>query len=398
MHCRVCDSLDLSLVIDLKEQPWANHFLQSDEIGKEPSYPLRVVYCNQCSTAQLDFTVKKEVMFGNHTYLSGITKTLSSHFDSLATYVNETFCMGKKPKKALDIGSNDGTQLKTYKALGFEVLGVESAKTISNIANENGIKTLNNFFNLKLAKRINTTFDVINASGVFFHLEELHSVTDGITLLLKEDGVFVVQCLYMKSIMENGAFDQVYHEHLLYYTIKTLNTLLIRHGLSLFDGYVSPIHGGSFIGFASHIGKRGKTQRLKTLEEEEEISRCNTKEAYLDLAQKIDEMRKFNLDYLSKKKKEGKKIFGMGAPVKGNTLLNTFGINQKYLDCLVEKNRLRKGLYSPGSHLPIAIEDELTQPPDVYYVLAWNFKEEILKNNQTLIKQGVEFFFPVNPK
>ncbi len=395
MKCRVCDGEKFSVAIDLGLQPWGNHFLHAHEVGSEPVYPLKVLYCHDCQTAQLDYTVKKEVMFGDHTYLSGMTKSLCAHFEKTAQEVDSAFFKNKVDKRALDIGSNDGSQLQYYKALGYEVLGVESAKRIAQLANEKGIPTLNRFFNLETAQDIGKPFDVINASGVFFHLEELHSVTQGIKFLLKPDGVFVVQFLYMKSIMENSAFDQIYHEHLLYYTLKTVNTLLQRHGMQLFDAYLSPIHGGSIIGYA---GNRPITQRLKKLMREEEESGCNELKAYLDLAERAQAMKEKNLTFLRECRLKKKRIYGMGAPVKGNTLLNYFGITSELMDCLVEKNPMRKGLFSPGSHLPIEMEDELTSPPDVYYVLAWNFKEEILKRNQDLIAQGVEFFFPVDPQ
>ena len=393
----MCSGQDFNVAIDLKEQPWGNHFLQKEEIGKEPFYPLRVVYCQRCQTAQLDYTVKKEVMFADHTYLSGVTKSLYTHFETIAKEVDQRFFAQQPIKRVLDIGSNDGTQLKCYQALGYDVLGVESSKRIAQIANEQNIPTEHAFFNLETAKSIGSKFDVINASGVFFHLEELHSVTQGIQFLLKEDGVFVVQFLYMKSIMENTAFDQIYHEHLLYYTLKTIDRLLNRHGLALFDAYLSPIHGGSIIGFVSHQGKRLPTERLLKMKADEERSGCNTFAAYVEFAKQIELLKEKNLHFLSTKKKEGKKIYGLGAPVKGNTLLNYFGIGKDTLDFLIEKNELRRGLYSPGKHIPILIEKELSSPPDVYYVLAWNFKTEILKNNQALIEKGVEFYFPVNP-
>lgn len=398
MNCRVCDSTNLELAIDLGLQPWANHFLKKEEVGKEPFYPLRVMYCHGCSTVQLDYTVKKEVMFGDHTYLSGITKSLSEHFRTIAEEVNDRFFKDRSVKSVLDIGSNDGTQLKHFKTLGYDVLGVESSKTTARIANEAGISTLNQFFNLEVAKGLNRKFDVINASGVFFHLEELHSVTDGIREALAEDGVFVVQFLYMKRILENLAFDQIYHEHLLYYSLKTIEILLNRHGLSMFDAYVSPIHGGSVIGFITHKGKNKPSQRLEELSEAEVSAKSNEFATYLEFAEKIKEMKEENLAYLKGKKSQGKTIYGFGAPVKGNTLLNYFGIGTEQINCLVEKNELRRGLYSPGMHIPIAIEKELERLPDVYYVLAWNFKKEILANNKELIEKGVEFYFPVNPK
>jgi len=398
MHCRICGGQDFELVVDLKDQPLGHHFLKKQDIGKELFYPLRVVYCLKCQSAQLDCVVKKEVMYSHHTYLSGITKSLSDHFQSIASEVDRRFFSKKKKKAALDIGSNDGTQLIHYQKLGYDVLGVEASKNIADIANRQNVPTLCAFFNLQTADEINQKFDVINASGVFFHLEELHSVAEAIKKYLKQDGVFVVQFLYMKRIMENVAFDQIYHEHLLYYHIKTLNYLLRLHGLELFDAYLSPIHGGSIIGFATHKGSQKPSQRLQELEKLEEISGCNSLKAYQAFSKNIEQLKEKNLSFLSKCKKLGKKVYGMGAPVKGNTLLNYFDIGKNYLECLVEKNELRANLYSPGMHLPIFMEDKLKVLPDVYYVLAWNFKKEILQNNQQLLSKGIEFYFPINPE
>jgi len=398
MNCRVCDSTNLELAIDLGSQPWCNHFLKGEEIGKEPFYPLRVLYCHGCATVQLDYTVKKEIMFGDHTYLSGVTRSLSEHFRQVAAEVDTRFLPTTPGKSVLDIGSNDGTQLKHFQALGYEVLGVESSKTTAKIANEAGIETLNEFFNLDVVRHLNRKFHVINAAGVFFHLEELHSVTEGIREALREDGVFVVQFLYMKRIVENLAFDQIYHEHLLYYNLQTIEVLLNRHGLGMFDAYLAPIHGGSIIGFVTHQGLRTPSDRLQALRKAEQEEQSNELSTYREFAQRIEQMKVENLAFLAQAKQEGKRIFGFGAPVKGNTLLNYFGIGTQYIDYLVEKNELRRGLYSPGMHIPIAIEQELRELPDIYYVLAWNFKKEILSNNQHLIDQGVEFYFPVNPK
>lgn len=398
MICRVCDSTNLELVIDLGEQPWCNNFLKKDEIGKEPFYPLRVLFCHDCHTSQLDFTVKKEIMFGDHTYLSGTTKSLSEHFRNIAHEVDSRFFADQSKKSVLDIGSNDGTQLKHFQALGYEVLGVESSRTTAKIANDAGVPTLNAFFNQETMKGIGKQFDVFNASGVFFHLEELHSVCEAIKQGLKQNGVFVVQFLYMKSIMENLAFDQIYHEHLLYYTLETIEKLLNRHGLSMFDAYLAPIHGGSIIGYIGHQGSHKPEKRLLAMREEENDSGCNTIDAYRDFDLRIKRMKQENLDYLNVAKAAGKRVYGFGAPVKGNTMLNYFGVGPDLIECLVEKNELRRGLYSPGMHIPLLIEDEVTKLPDIYYVLAWNFKKEILANNQALIDQGIKFYFPVNPK
>ncbi len=396
MICRVCDGNKLEKVLDLGNQPWCNHFLKPEEVGTEPTYPLRVVYCYDCSTTQLDYTVKKEIMFGDHTYLSGVTKSLSSHFKSVADEIDAIVPHKDRKKTVLDIGSNDGTQLKHFQALGYEVLGVESSKTTAKIAMDDNVPTLNAFFNLETAKNIGKKFDVINAAGVFFHLEELHSVTEGIRESLEPDGTFMVQFLYMKKIVENLAFDQIYHEHLLYYNLKNIEVLLNRHGLEMFDCKLTPIHGGSMIGYVTHKGQKAKTQRYLEACASENAAKSNDIATYHAFAKRVEKMKERDIAYLDQKKKEGKTIFGMGAPVKGNTLLNYFGVGKKHLECLVEKNTLRKGLISPGMHLPVLIESELTTTPDVYYVLAWNFKKEILANNKHLIEKGVEFYFPVD--
>ena len=166
----------------------------------------------------------------------------------------------------------------------------------------------------------------------------------------------------------------------------------------MFDAYVEDIHGGSVIGYVTHIDKAQPTDRLVELRQIEEKEKMNEIETYHLFFDRIKKMKEVNLQYLSNAKANGKVIYGMGAPVKGNTMLNYFGISTNYIDFLVEKNTLRKNLYSPGMHIPIILEDEVEKQPDIYYVFAWNFKAEILKNNKSLIDKGVEFYFPVDPK
>lgn len=395
MKCRVCDAVELALVLDLGDQPWCNHFIPPHLAGTEPRYPLRLVHCARCGTAQLDFTVKKEILFGDHTYLSGITLTLREHFRKTALEVAGRFLSDKKRAKVLDIGSNDGSQLEYYRQLGYQVLGIESSKTTARIANERGIPTINTFFNRETAHSLGQKFDVINASGVFFHLEELHSVTEGIRDCLKPRGVFVVQFLYMKKIVENVAFDQIYHEHLLYYNIATLSTLLQLHGLEIFDAYLSPIHGGSVIAFAGHKGVCSPSRRLTDLIDQEIATKANHYETYRQFARRVAQKRAENLAFLRQAQQAGKRIFGLGAPAKGNTLLNYFQIGPSIIECLVERNELRRGLVSPGMHIPVVLESEVSIQPDIYYVLAWNFRREILHRYRKLLESGTHFYFPI---
>lgn len=396
--CRVCGSRSLESAVDLGVQPWGNHFLKKEEIGKEPSYPLHVIWCSQCKTAQLNYTVPKEVMFSDHTYLSGTTSSLSAHFQRIANMVDQHYFVSQPKRSVLDIGSNDGTLLKHFKALGWSVLGVESSRRTAEIANDSGVETVNAFYNLTTQRQINRRFDVINASGVFFHLEELHSVTEAIKEALAPSGVFIVQFLYMKRIMENTAFDQIYHEHLLYYTLHSLQGLLARFGLEIFDATIDPIHGGSVVAHVTHQGAKLPTSQLMELLQREDDAQCNDIHAYQQLAREMQALKLNELGLLSQWHDDGKTVFGMGAPVKGNTLLNFLGVGADRVKVLVERNPLRRGLFAPGSHIPVVIEDEFTERPDVYYVLAWNFREEILKRYKPLIDAGTHFHFPVNPK
>jgi hypothetical protein len=166
----------------------------------------------------------------------------------------------------------------------------------------------------------------------------------------------------------------------------------------MFDAYLAPIHGGSMIAFAGHRGRRPAAPALQRLLQAEEETGANEMDTYARFARQIGRIKQRDLDYLTGLRRQGQRVYGMGAPVKGNTLLNYFGVDTRYLRYLVEKNRLRRGLYSPGMHIPVVLEDELTEPPDVYYVLAWNFRDEILARNRSLLDRGVQFYFPVHPR
>ncbi len=394
-NCRVCESPDLEEIIDFGKQPWCNDFLKKEKLGKEKFYPLVLVLCNKCKVSQLNYTVKKEIMFSDHTYLSGVTKSLSAHFKNIRDELINKFKI-KEKKKILDLGSNDGTFLRHFKDIGWDILGIEPSKTICQIANESGIETLNKFFNYETSKEINKKFDFINASGVFFHLEELHSFTKGVENLLNTNGVFIIQFLYMESIINNTAFDQIYHEHLLYYNLTTLNNLLSKHNLEIFDANLHEIHGGQMTAYVSRISKRQKTKKFQELMHNEIKNDVNEISRYIFFKNKIQKLKKKNIEYIDKALENKKIIFGLGAPAKGNTLLNYFGFNSNHISKLLEINTMRRNLYAPGSHIPIEIENEQKEIPDIFYVLAWNFKKEILSKNKKLIDAGVKFYFPID--
>lgn len=393
-ECRGCKNKDFSLVLDLGEQPWCNDFLTKEQLGNENKYPLRLTHCDSCGLLQLDYTVPKETMFGDHKYCSGMTKTLLNHFYEVAEENVKQFNM-KENDLVVDIGGNDGSQLIQYQKLGIKnVLNFESAIAVSEIARNNGVRTITEFFNEENALRHieEGSVKLYNASGVFFHLEELHSVIRAIKKTLKQDGVLLVQFMYAGAMIDGKNFDTIYHEHLCYYTVRSLANLLKPYGLEIFDGYYSSIHSGSVIAKICHSDSElnTKTDRLLELMERDEKY---TLESFKSLAQEVTEQRHELKSLLLQLKNEGKKIYVYGAPAKGNTLLNYFGIDKNLVDKAVEVNKMKIGCYLPQSHIPI-VEEDKTDLPDYYLLLSHNFADEIIQKNRDIIDAGVKFIIP----
>jgi len=397
MKCRICSSKNTEMFLSLGMQPHCNNFLKKEQLSeKEFLYPLDVYYCHNCSLVQIEYTVPAKVMFSNYLYVSGTTKTLSEHFNKSTKRIVEKFNL-KKDDLVVDIGSNDGTWLKYFKQAGIRTLGVEPAKNIVEIATRNGIETINDFFSETVALQIlkeKGSASVITAAGVFFHLENLHSVVKGISKLLSEKGVLVIQAIYLLKMIEKTAFDNIYHEHLCYYTIKPLEVLFSMYGLEIFDADVIDIHGGSLELF---VGKKGthpvkdSVKNLKEIEKNKGMYDINT---YYTFAERVGIIKNKLIGILTNLKSKNKKIATYGAPAKGTTLLNYCGIGTNYIDFAIEKNPLKVGLYIPGVHIPIILEDRSIKF-DYYLVLPWNFLEEFLKKEKDLINEGIGFIVPI---
>lgn len=390
--CRSCGAKKFKSILDLGKHPWCGDFLSNKELGKEQYYPLHLIYCLNCTLLQLNFTVPKEKMFSNHSYLSSTTKTLKNYFFKLALENKKQFNL-KKKDTILDIGGNDGTQMIQYKRAGMpNTINVESASNIAQISKKNKIKTINDYFNLDIVKKKigKDQIKLINASGVFFHLEELHSVIKGINYCLRSDGVVIIQFMYAGAMIDKLLFDGIYHEHLCLYTLRSLKFLLKQYGLEIFDAYYSDIHSGSIIAKAckenSNLNK--KTKRFKeTLERDRKYNL----QRILKFSEKVKKRKKEIFNYISKlKKNHNARIYCYGAPAKGNTLLNYVGIKSDLIDKCVEINSLKTGLYMPKSHIPI-VQEKKNDLPDYYLLLSHNFEKEIINKNRDILKKGVKF-------
>jgi hypothetical protein len=399
MACRCCGGRNVELVIDLGDQPHCNRLVRRDlPRGAEPHYPLRVGFCRDCTMVQIDHTIPKESMFSDYPYVSGTTKTLPAHFAETSRRIAAAYGLAASDL-VVDIGSNDGTWLKQYAPFGCRVLGVEAAGNVAQIALEAGVPTWNRFFNEDCARDIRAEHGpakLITAAGVFFHLEELHSVVRGIESLLTEDGVFVVQAIYLGGMVENTAFDQVYHEHLCYYTLRSLSALLERHGLEVFEADLVDIHGGSI---EAHVGRKGARkvgESVRRMQAEEVRKGFGEIATYRGFAQNVLALRARLLSILCDFQKDGKVVWAYGAPAKGATLLNSFGIGPDMVQRAVERNPLKIGLAIPGVRIPIE-EERADESPDAYLVLAWNFIDEFLRNpaNKAFMGAGGNFVVPI---
>jgi hypothetical protein len=394
MICRSCNSKNLSSILDLGDQPWCNNFLTKEQVGKENIYPLNLMHCDDCGLLQLSHTVAKETMFGDHSYLSGVTRTLRNHFYDVAVENVKQFDI-KDSDLIVDIGGNDGTQLLQYKKAGINnLLNVECAKRVSDVSRKNGIKTITQYFNKECVEKYigKKSVKLYNASGVFFHLEELKSVIEGIKFSLRDDGVLIVQFMYAGTMIEKLNFDTIYHEHLLYYTISSLENLLSRYNLTIFDAYYSEIHSGSIIAKITHTDGTLNIKTSRFLELWEKDKKYTLQE-FKNFSEIIENQKDDLREFLTNLKKDGKTIYAYGAPAKGNTLLNYFNIDSTLIDKAVEINEMKIGNYLPGSHIPITreMDDDL---PDYYLLLSHNFEEEIIKRNKKIIENGVKFIVP----
>jgi hypothetical protein len=396
--CRVCGATEVETVLDLGDQPHCNSLLLPEQLDQaEPYYPLRLGFCHDCTTVQIDHTVPKETMFGEYLYVSGTTRTLREHFADSARRLKAALDL-QPGDLVVDIGSNDGTWLAEWQKLGMGVLGVEPAKNIAAQANEAGIPTVNDFFNADVARQIleeHGAPKLVTAAGVFFHLEELHSATEGVAEFCNAGATFCVQAIYLGEMLRNNEFDNIYHEHLTYWTVRSIGELFQRHGLEVFSADLVPIHGGTLELLVGKVGANEIDASVGEFRAREDELGYGEIDTYKRFADKVWEMRDGLLQILGDFKREGKTVHAFGAPAKGATLLNSFGITTELVPEAEEKNPLKVGRWIPGARIPIVDEDAVETAPDAYLILPWNFLGEFLKFRKDYILGGGAFIVPV---
>ena len=381
--CRSCESTELKRVISLGYQPLANNLLKKKE-DKDKLYPLEMNYCSSCHNCQLSIVVDPREMFSNYLYLSSTSKTFRDHFENAAKKYIKDFKLLPKKSYIIDIGSNDGVALMPFKKLNFKnLLGVEPAKNLAKLANKNKIKTFNGFLNQKNVKKIRKNADIVLASNVFAHSDELKMMADCMFKLLKKDGTLIIEVQYLLNTLQDLTFDNIYHEHYNYWSLTSLETFFKRFSATIYRAEKIDTHGGSIRVYIKKSKKVKIEKSVKEILSLEEKSGIKNYQTYKNFAKKVykirDNVRKNILQLASKEKK----IIGYGSPAKATTALNFFGISNE-IKYIVEDNQLKQGKFLPGMKIPIMSKENIKTKPDCAIVLAWNFIDEIKRKNANL--------------
>ena len=386
--CRSCGNQNLKRVISLGYQPLANNLIKKKD-EKYDLYPLEVNYCNKCHNCQLSVAVDPKKMFSNYLYTSSTSKIFRNHFIKAAKKYCKKLKLSKKKSYIIDIGSNDGIALKPFLDLGFKkILGIEPAKNLAKLANKNKIKTFNGFLEKKNIKKIKKNADLILASNVFAHSDNLKEMAECMFSLLSKNGTIIIEVQYLINTLKDLTFDNIYHEHYNYWSLTSLVFFFKQFDAKIFRSEKIDTHGGSIRVYIKKDKKTKIEQSVKKILKEEETFGIKDFKTYQKFAKKVYEIRENVLTNIKKLKDQNKTIIGYGAPAKATTSLNFFGIS-KEIDFIVEDNKFKHNKFIPGVKIPIKDKSVIKNKKNVLLVLAWNFFDDIKHNNKNLSENFV---------
>ena len=396
-RCRSCGSSNLAPVLDLGMQPLANAYREPDDVSEEARYPLALLRCRACALVQLTGTIPPKLMFDTYHYFSSYASTMVDSMRVLARRLTAERGL-TADDLVVEIASNDGYLLKHYMELGIPVLGVEPAQNVAVVAKESGVPTLTEYFTRSLGSELADTgraASVIHANNVMAHVPEINDFVAGISAALRPDGVAVVETPYLVRFVDDREFDTIYHEHVFYYSLTAVSSIVERHGLTVVDVEQIPLHGGSLRLFIQHA-TYPSSERVKMLLESERERGVTTDEYYSDFAKRVEELKTEVTDLIRRLRAEGATIAAYGAAAKGTVLLNHFGLDHDIIDFVVDRSVHKQGLVMPGVGIPILAAEELERRrPDYTLLLAWNFADEILEQQQNYRAAGGTFIVPV---
>jgi SAM-dependent methyltransferase len=396
--CRSCGGADLSTIIEFGRTPISDALVTKEQLTKEElTVPLTFVFCNNCVLAQILEEVNPEVLFcRNYPYYSMVSTYGMNHFRQSAL---ELITQRKLTDTSLVIeaASNDGYMLRNFAEKSIPVLGIDPAEGPAQQAIKASIPTRITFFTEKLAAELvseGKTADVFLANNVLAHVPDLNGFVEGIRLLLKQDGLAVIECPYVVKLVEHCEFDTIYHQHLCYFSLTALDFLFRRHGLYVNHVKQVAIHGGSLRLF---IEKHDNVQTsVRELLENEKKQRANNFVYYKNFASKVNNVKTKLTGLLDELKRKKARIAGYGAAAKANTLAAYCGIGANYMDYICDLSKFKQGLFFSGNHLPILPPSKIVEDqPDYVLIMAWNFADEIMQQLASYKTKGGRFIIPI---
>jgi len=394
--CRVCESDALYSFLNLGDQPPANAFV--DDPGEdEPAYPLEVVVCETCDHVQLAHTVDSEILFTDYPYYSSASQPLFDHFGAYADAVQQRYL--DVGDLVVEIGCNDGVLLGQFDE-SIRTVGVDPADNVTEEARNRGVDIVTALFGPDVAASIHDDFGdaaAICANNVVGHIDDLYGLMTGVDTLLGPDGVFVVEVPYLVDLLSNKQFDTIYHEHLSYFSVRAFQALVEQFDMQVLDVNRMSVHGGTI---RVHIQRESAGRTPKRVVDDyrklELALSLDERTAYDEFAQQVERTRERITTLLESLREDDSSVVGYAAPAKGNTLLNYCDIGPETLEYLIDTTPAKQGTYSPGTNIPVkkpAVFHE--DAPEYAFLLAWNYKDAILKNEADYRESGGQFVVPI---
>ena len=405
--CRVCGFKPLVPLLSLGKLHVSDFVSGQNQREKKEKYPLELVLCNKksggCGLVQLKHTVPPQLLYRNYWYRSGMNKTMSEELRGIAEKAEMLVHLSTKDY-VIDIGANDGTLLRGYIKKPY-LVGFEPARNLMKYARKGTAKIINDFFSFAAWEKAfgKAKAKVITAIAMFYDLEDPNSFVTDVAKCLHGDGILIIQMSYLPSMLTQNAFDNVVHEHLQYYSLLSLEHLLTRHNLEVFDVELNDVNGGSFRIYIRHKngGKsiqvpRGAAKRVRDLRKYEESLRLDEQKVYDDFVKRVYKLRSRLTAFIGREVERGKKVYAYGASTKGNTLLQFYNLNHKLIKAAAERNPDKWGTKTVGTNIPIISEEQARrEKPDYFLVLPWHFLDEFVEREHGFLKQGGKFIVPL---
>jgi len=405
--CRICGSKNLTSILNLGEQYFANYSSKSNDVVPfKEKLPLELIRCDRsldpksCGLVQLRHTTPPNLMYERYFYRSGINQTMTNNLNEIVNQAISKIDL-QKNDIIIDIGCNDGTLLQNYKDLSVRAIGFDPAKNMLQFSKQSGAKIITDFFNIDSFSNEcgSEKAKIITSIAMFYDLEDPNSFVHDISEILDEDGVWILELSYLPLMLSQNAFDTIVHEHLEYFHLSVLEYLLSKHNLKVVDIFLNDINGGSFRVFVQHKSQSialDSLKRINEIQKNEKNLSLDTDKPFKEFIERIKLEKTKLLNFIIQEKQNGKTIYGYGASTKGNTLLQFYGLNDKLIDAIADRNPDKWGRKTIGTNIDIISEDDArSKKPDYFLILPWHFIKEFKIREKEFLNSGGHFLVPL---